>query len=358
MADLSQELVEAVRRALDAGESLRIVGSGSKGALTRGRQAEPGAPEGRLLTVADHQGIVDYRPEELVITARAGTPLRAVERELAQAGQRLGFEPPRFHGGGTLGGAVACGLSGPGRPWSGSVRDALLGVELVNGHGERLAFGGQVMKNVAGYDLSRLQAGAFGTLGLLLSVSLRVAPAPELEETRVFELDAVSALARCRDWARRPYPITATGFFDGRLRVRLAGASAAVAWAAGEIGGELEPELHFWDDLRDHRLALLADGEGTLWRGSLPPAAADPLHGCLVTWAGAERWWRASGADQEARVAEQVRAAGGHARRFDGSFGVRRWPGIGAAELRYLRRLKEAFDPRGMFNPELAAHED
>ncbi|MFW6094392.1 MAG: glycolate oxidase subunit GlcE, partial [Pseudomonadota bacterium] len=220
--DRTDALCDEVRRAREAGEAVRITGAGSKGFLCRGHPQRGGAV--RELDVGGHRGIVDYRPEELVLTARAGTPLAEIAGVLAESGQALPFEPPRFQGRGTLGGAVACGLSGPGRPWRGAVRDAVLGVEMVNGLGEHLRFGGQVMKNVAGYDVSRLQTGAFGTLGVLLAVSVRVMPVPAAEETRVFELDARAALERCRAWARGPYPITATAHLDGRLHVRLSGA--------------------------------------------------------------------------------------------------------------------------------------
>lgn len=356
-ADLSEALCDAVRRAQAAGESLRIVGSGSKSFLTRGRESAAGVRASRLLSMTEHRGIIDYRPEELVVTARAGTPLPELEDALAQRGQRLPFEPPRFRGPGTLGGAVACGLSGPGRPWRGAVRDAVLGVELVNGAGEHLRFGGQVMKNVAGYDVSRLQVGAFGTLGLLLTVSVKLLPAPPSERTLVFDLDAVSALERCRGWARRPLPISATCYWDGRLRLRLSGAEAAVADAAAELGGEASGEEGFWRALRDHRLEFFTDGgpePRPLWRCSLPPAARTPLEGCLVTWAGGERWLRRAAADG-AGLEAAARDCGGHARLFGGDFGMRAGPHIPAAEAVYAGRLKQAFDPTGVLNPELSA---
>jgi glycolate oxidase FAD binding subunit len=362
--DRAEALCEAIRCAAEAGESLRIVGSGSKAFLTPDAENPRGEPDGGLLSVAEHRGIIDYRPEELVLTARAGTPLAEIEQALAEGGQLLPFEPPRFGGGGTLGGAVACGLSGPGRPWRGAVRDLLLGVEIANGRGERLRFGGQVMKNVAGYDVSRLQAGAFGTLGLLLAVSVKVLPRPATEQTRVFALDARAALARCRAWARRPYPITATCHFDTQLRVRLSGAEPAVTEAAAQLGGELEQDARFWESLRDHRLAFLAgttsasnpgeaarDAADMLWRCSMPPAAEFPLAGCLVTWGGAERWWR-PGASAHAAMAA-VTALGGSARPFDGRYGQRA-NGLSAAATRYAARLRQAFDPGGVLNPRLA----
>jgi len=348
--DLTGELCEAVQRCAAAGGALTIVGAGSKSFLTRGVEALPADTGERLLSVAEHYGIIDYRPEELVLTARAGTPLREVERVLSQAGQYLPFEPPQFHGGGTLGGAVAAGLSGPGRPWRGAVRDALLGVELVNGRGEVLRFGGQVMKNVAGYDVSRLQAGAFGTLGLLLAVSVKVLPRPTAEQSRVFELSSAEALKCCRAWARRPYPITATCYHRGQLRVRLSGAEAAVAQAAAQLGGEDDGSSGFWPALRDQRLEFFA--EPGLWRTSVPPAATLPAEDCLVSWGGAERWWRPGNAESARRRAA---AQGGHARPFDGSFGVRSGPHLTRAEAQVSERLRQAFDPHRVFNRSLTS---
>ncbi|MFU8814698.1 MAG: glycolate oxidase subunit GlcE [Pseudomonadales bacterium] len=357
--DRSEALCDTVRRAHAAGESLRIVGSGSKAFLTAASKGS-GRPT-RLLPMAGHRGIIDYRPEELVITARAGTPLQDLECALAERGQRLPFEPPQFDGAGTLGGAVACGLSGPGRPWRGAVRDAVLGVELINGAGEHLRFGGQVMKNVAGYDVSRLQVGAFGTLGLLLAVSVKVLPAPPCEQTLLFELDAATALERCRAWARQPLPITASCYWNGRLWLRLSGAEAAVAWAREELGGELASDDEgFWEALRDHRLAFFTQGgdseaERPLWRCLLPPGATAPLADCLVTWAGGERWLRPASAEEGARLGAAVRDCGGHARPFDGGYGMRAGSHVAVPEAHYAARLKLAFDPDGLLNPELSA---
>ncbi len=347
--DRAEALCAAVRRCGEQGTSLRIVGSDSKAFLTDG---DGGGPETPALSTADHSGVLDYRPEELVITARSGTRLEDLERQLTEADQELAFEPPRFHRGGTLGGAVACGLSGPGRPWRGSVRDAVLGVELCNGLGERLRFGGQVMKNVAGYDVSRLQAGAFGTLGLLLAISVKVLPRPAAVRTLTFSTNPGQALELCRGWAARPHPITATCYLDGVLHVRLAGAEAAVRAAARALGGDGAQDPDFWDDLRDHRLTFFA--QPGLWRASLPPAAERPLNGCLISWAGGERWWRPDDGDAARGL---LAALGGHGRPWDGSFGSRTGPHLPAVEQRYGQRLRLAFDPHRVFNPELAPAE-
>jgi glycolate oxidase FAD binding subunit len=346
--DLGEALKDSVLRAFAAGEPLAIVGSGSKAFLSPSVYRGIALP---VLATREHAGIVDYRPEELVVTARAGTPLVALEHALAEAGQMLPFEPPRFGGGGTLGGAVACGLSGPARPWRGAVRDAVLGVELVNGRGERLQFGGQVMKNVAGYDLSRLQAGAFGTLGVLLSVSLKVLPRPPLEVTRTFVLDGPAALQQVRRWARQPWPLSAAAWTAGVLRVRLSGAPAAVDRAVRELGGDAEEGADFWDGLRDHALPFFGTG-AAVWRATLPPASERPLDGCLVNWAGAERWWEETGGRGAEAWRREVEAAGGSAWRFDATYGITALTGSRGAR-RYLARLREAFDPRGVLNPHL-----
>ncbi len=230
------------------------------------------------------------------------------------------------------------------------MRDAVLGVELVNGRGERLRFGGQVMKNVAGYDIARLQVGAFGSLGLLLAVSVKVLPRPGVEQTRVFDLDPRDALGRCRSWARRAHAVTATCYLDGVLRVRLSGAEPAVRQAAAELGGEPSSEPRFWEDLRDQRLDFFA--EPGLWRCSMPPAAAEPLDRCLVSCGGAERWWRPT-ADERQGAAALLARQGGHGRPFDQSFAIRTGRHLGDAERKYTIRVKQAFDPGGVLNSEL-----
>lgn len=356
--DIAEDLQDAVRGALRAGESLRICGSGSKGFLLSSSNGAETSAGSRLLSVHEHAGILDYHPEELVITARAGTRLADIEQVLARHQQRLPFEPPRIKGGGTLGGAVACGLSGPGRPWSGSVRDAVLGVEMLNGLGERLTFGGQVMKNVAGYDVSRLQVGAFGTLGVLLSVSVRVLPMPPVESTVVQDVGPAEALKRCRVWSRSAYPISATAYLDGLLRVRLSGAEAAVAEAASALGGELRDERIFWRQLRDHDLDFLRQ-EQPIWRCVLPPAAPEPLQDCLVTWGGGLRWWPTSRDASE--VLQTVGQQQGTAEIFGDGFVRGHLAGLGSTQAgdhwrvqrQVQTRVREAFDPHGLFNPEL-----
>lgn len=336
-----EELVEKVREAATKGTPLHILGGGSKHFL--------GLPvEGEPLEVREHIGILDYQPEELFVRAAAGTPLRELEATLAEAGQALPFEPPAFGGGATLGGTIACGLSGPARPWRGAARDFVLGCRLVNGRGELLRFGGEVIKNVAGYDLSRLQCGAFGTLGVLLELSIKTLPAPASERTLAFELSLPEALARIHAWNRQPLPITGAAWHGGVLRVRLAGAQAAVAKAVRDLGGEREHRADYWQALKEHRLSFF-DDPLPLWRLSLPRGCGPlPLPGkVLADWGGAQRWLFS---DAEPEVIRALaREAGGNARPW------RHGPLLEPESplLPIHRRLKEAFDPAGILNPGL-----
>jgi glycolate oxidase FAD binding subunit len=269
MADLEAYLQERVRLALAARTPLCIQGGGSKAFYGRHCDAEP-------LQVAAHSGVISYEPSELVLTARAGTRLAELEALLAENRQLFPFEPPFFSPAATLGGMVAAGLSGPRRPWWGSVRDAVLGVKLLNGQGEILRFGGQVMKNVAGYDLSRLMAGALGTLGLLLEVSVKVLPRPATERTLAFELDAPGAANKVLEWGRQPWPLSATLYHQGRLHVRLCGGEQGVAAALEALGGE-ESDNAIWKETREQTLPFFQT-EAPLWRISLPPAEIGRAH--------------------------------------------------------------------------------
>ncbi len=341
--DQQSRLVESVAEAYAEQLPLHIVGSGSKTFLTEPIGSNGRANIGRLLSIAEHSGVTDYRPEELVITARAGTTLKALDAQLARAGQMLPFEPPRFAGAGTLGGAVASGFSGPGRPWYGALRDAVLGVEMINGRGEFLRFGGQVMKNVAGFDVSRLQAGAFGTLGVLLSASVRTLPKPATELTCVFELEAATALERLRTWAQLPLPITATCHVDNQLRVRLSGAESAVLWAVDQIGGDLVDRESFWSQLQNHETDFFKK-EGTLWRLSLPPNAPLTDEPTMIEWSGALRWVRA-----EQVIAGWALQQGGYAIPFNGDY---RMMSLSGPDSKLQKRIKHAFDPSGILNPQ------
>jgi glycolate oxidase FAD binding subunit len=231
----AQTIRSAVEEAREAGQRIRLRGAGSK-AFLAGAAATDLLPT--VVSSADHSGVCEYRPEELVIEAYAGTPLAEIKATLAAQRQMLPFEPPEFGGAGTLGGAIASGLSGPGRPWFGAARDAVLGIEMINGLAQRLRFGGQVMKNVAGYDVARLMCGSGGALGALLSASLRVRPCPEKECTLVFELESDQALARVVELGRQAIPLSATCHTGRRLVLRLSGSSVEVDASARQLGGE------------------------------------------------------------------------------------------------------------------------
>ncbi len=341
--DLADRLQDAVQRAYAAERPLRIVGSDSKRFLGPFASGDP-------LSIVEHAGVIDYRPEELVVTARAGTRLKDLAETLAEQRQMLPFEPPEFPGGGTLGGAVAAGLSGPGRPWYGALRDAVLGIEMLNGYGQRLRFGGQVMKNVAGYDISRLLCGSFGTLGVILGVSVRTRPQPEQEHTLRFEMDRQAALERVVELGRSALPVSATCQVDGRLSLRLSGSAADLEDAIGHLGGEPgDPAL--WTAVRNHSASHFDGGDknGSLWRISVPFAAPyPPLDGTWLTeWAGALRWLRTP--EQPTRVREAVRSIGGYALRFDSETDA--FMPLDPDLLRYHHRVKTAFDPKGIFNP-------
>lgn len=342
-------MIESFRQrilAASAERPLRIRGGGSK-------DFYGGPLAGEALDMRGYAGIVAYEPSELVIAVRAGTALAEVETTLAAHRQFLPFEPPSFDGA-TVGGAVASGLSGPRRATSGALRDHVLGVTLLDGEGRLLEFGGRVIKNVAGYDVSRLIAGSLGTLGLILEVALKVLPRPAAETTLRFELPQDKALEAMNAWAGQPLPISASCWQGGMLSVRLSGASSAVAAASGQLGGERIADgdaLAFWSGLREQRDVFFA-GDEPVWRMSLPPVAppVELSGGPLIEWGGAQRWLR--GHADVGAVRRAAAAVGGHATLYRGGDKA---PGVfqPLAEplMRIHRRLKAAFDPRGVFNP-------
>ena len=336
-----------------AGTPLRLRGGGSKDWY--GQQLA-----GEVLDTRAYTGIIDYEPTELVITARCGTPLADIEAALAARNQMLAFEPPHFGPGATVGGTLACALSGPRRASAGAVRDFVLGAVLMDGRGERLAFGGQVMKNVAGYDVSRLLAGSMGTLGLVLDVSLKVLPLPLREATLRFDCAEIAALRMLNEWAGKPLPISASCWHDGVLMLRLSGAEAAVCAAQATLGGSVvapEDASAYWISLREQTHGFF-DGAGSLWRLSLPAhASAVILKGRqLIEWGGAQRWLKLDG-DADAAGAQRIRqtvaAAGGHATLFRGgdkAVGV--FHPLAPAVSLIHQRLARSFDPAGIFNPQ------
>ena len=346
---------DAIRQAGDSRTPLRLRGGGSKDFYGQ-------ALAGNVLDTRAYRGIVDYDPAELVITARCGTPLAEIEDALAARRQMLAFEPPHFAARGqasaaTLGGAVAAGLSGPRRQSVGALRDFVLGAKLMDGRGHVLNFGGQVMKNVAGYDVSRMLAGSLGTLGLILEVSLKVLPQPFAELTLQFEMNAVDAVRKLNEWGGQPLPITGSAWRSDLLVIRLAGASAAIKAARVKMGGELVDAIHaakFWHAIREQTDNFFADaGPGqALWRLAVP-STAEPhrLPGKqLIEWGGAQRWWITDADAQIVRSA--ARQDGGHATLFRyGEPGVGVFTPLPAPVMRIHRNLKSVFDPAGIFNP-------
>jgi glycolate oxidase FAD binding subunit len=348
-------LVERLRDANAARRALCLRGGGSK-------DFYGGPPRGDLLDLRGLDGAAEHEPTELVVTAPAGMALAALEDHLAAHGQCLAFEPPRFGPGSTVGGMVAAGLSGPARPRAGSLRDHLLGVSLLSGSGELLHFGGKVIKNVAGYDVSRVVAGSLGTLGIVVQASLKVLPKADSRTTLRFDMKPAEALAALHAWSGEPLPLDASAWWNGNLVLRLAGAAAAVDAAARRLGGEpiLEAAAApFWDGLRDQRDEFFVAAheaiehqDAALWRLSLPPTA--PLLGLagdeLIEWHGGQRWLVTPLPAQAVRDA--AAAVGGHATLFRGgdkSAGV--FAPLAPPLLAIHERLKRAFDPNGILNP-------
>lgn len=344
MSDAIAAFAERIRDAAARKAPLRIRGGGTKDFYGQ-------ALDGEVLDARAHAGVVDYEPTELVITVRAGTPLAEVEKTLAARGQMLAFDPPGYGEGATIGGVVAAGLSGPRRQSAGAVRDFVLGVRMLDGRGDDLRFGGQVMKNVAGFDVSRLVAGSMGTLGLVTEASLKVLPVPVADATLRFEMPQDKAIETLNKWGGKPLPVAASCHANDILTVRLCGAAAAVKAARERLGGEtVEDAETFWITLREHAHMFFADG-APLWRLAVP-SVAPPLAlpgEQLVEWGGGLRWLR-SNADART-IREAVGRAGGHATLFRGgdkSAGV--FHPLAPAIAKLTRRVKAAMDPDGILN--------
>jgi glycolate oxidase FAD binding subunit len=337
------DCAERIRQAAAQQRKLSIRGGGSKDFYGNAVAAD-------TLEMAEYAGVVDYQPRELTLTARAGTRLEVIEALLAKNNQMMPFEPPHFGAGATLGGCVATGLSGPRRPHAGAVRDAMLGAKVMDGRAQVLRFGGQVIKNVAGYDVSRLMVGAMGTLGVLLEVSVKVLPCPDSECTLILEMAADKAVATMNRWAASPLPLSATVWRAGHLYVRLSGTESAVHAAMPKIGGERIPEdAAFWRSLREQTMPDLA--VRPLWRLSVPTtskvltAPGQPV----IEWGGGIRWY---GTDLPADTLRALaRQAGGHATLFRSHQPVQQAFTPLAAPLAALhRRIRLALDPHGVFD--------
>src|ERR1700722_5830838 len=341
-----QDLRGRVIEANAAKTPLRLRGAGTKDFY--GERCE-----GALLDMRGYSGVVDYEPSELVITARCGTSLSEVESLLARHQQFPAFEPPAFGADPTIGGIIACGLSGPRRSQAGAARDFVLGAVLLSADGQLLHFGVKVIQNVAGFDVARLLCGSLGILGAITEVSLKVLPLPRAEQTLRFEMTAQSALESFNRWAGLPLPISASAWWDGQAWLRLSGAPSALRAARTRLGGELLDAAladQWWRSLRDQTHALFREA-GTLWRLSLLSTAA-PLAGVstqLIEWGGALRWCASDLPAAELRA--QATAAGGSALQWRGGAAGQRFHPLSPTLLAIHRRLKARFDPHRIFNP-------
>jgi glycolate oxidase FAD binding subunit len=345
-----ETLAENIRAAAAARTPLRIRAGGSKDFYGN-------KPNGALLDPRAVSGIVAYEPTELALVARCGTTLAEIDALLESRAQMLAFEPPRFGAGATIGGCIACGLSGPRRASAGyaygGVRDFVLGARLLDGRSQLLSFGGMVMKNVAGYDAARLLVGSLGVLGVIVEVSLKVVPRHPVETTLQFPMGETAALNQLNAWGGQPLPISASAWREESLWLRLSGSAAGVTSAAARLGGErLDPAIaaQYWLGLREHSDDFFA-GDGPLWRLSLPSTAA-PLgldSPQLIEWGGAQRWIRSD--LPAAHIRARAQALGGHATLFRGgdrSVGVFSPLSPGLAAIH--QRLRSQFDPFGLFD--------
>jgi len=343
--DISKEIQQKVEQARASKTPLNISGGNSK--RFYGRE-----PVGEVLDVSEHKGVINYEPTELVITARAGTSLIEVEQVLAAENQMLAFEPPAFGKSATIGGTIACNFSGPRRAFSGAARDYVLGSSIINGKAEQLHFGGEVMKNVAGYDVSRLMCGAMGTLGVLLAVSIKVLPKPEVETTLVYEMSSERSLKKVHQLARQSLPVSATCFDDSTLTIRLSGTEGAVKSAHQLLGGDISSSgLDYWKQLKEHELSYF-NGDNDLWRLSL--ASNTPILNLegkyLYEWNGAQRWLISE--DNDEKIRKEVAQHAGHAVCFR-QHGKHEdvFQPLETDLLEIHRQLKIAFDPDSIFNP-------
>ena len=344
-----EEIRAGLREAVSSKQGLSLVGGGTKAFLRPPSQSP-------VLSLTAYRGIVDYAPAELVAVVRAGTPLQTLTDALAGEGQQLAFEPPHTGAASTVGGVISAGFSGPARPYTAAVRDHVLGIKLLAVTGEVLRFGGRVMKNVAGYDVSRLVVGAWGAFGPVLEVALRVVPKPAVERCLCCALPSAEAWPWVARSLSRHWPITGLCYDGTQLHLRLAGSAAAVESACRALGAQLgEESPEFWARLRDWQLPFFADPR-PLWRVVLPLAAPDPgLSGLTLTdWGGAQRWLKTDAPPDEIRT--RVAAAGGNAWPFDRRFATRSRD-LQPARLQLEARLRHSFDPDGIFNPELAMEE-
>ena len=344
MPDCKDDITAKIKTAYQNKQPIQINAGGSKHFYGRNIQGEP-------LSLLEHNGVIEYEPSELYITARSGTSLLEIEQTISSQNQILPCEPPHFGSTATLGGTIACGLSGPRRVHSGSVRDCVLGAEIINGKGEYLHFGGRVMKNVAGYDVSRLMCGSLGTLGVVMSATLRLLPKPACEQSLAFSLDSQTAITTMNQWANTPLPISAC-FYDGNeLFIRLSGSNTAVKNCKNELGGELiNTADNFWREIKEHTHSFFSS-EKPLWRVSVPPSTETlAISGnCAIEWNGALRWYNSD--ENEKTIRLEAERVGGHASLFKGNITEQIFHPISEASMKLHKKLKQTLDPASILNP-------
>ena len=342
--DISDTLQSQILQAAESNTALKIQAGNSKDFYGR-------KTEGQILDVSKHQGIINYEPTELVITARAGTRLVDIEAALNKQNQMMAFEPPKFADSATLGGTIACNFSGPRRAYRGAARDNVLGSKIINGKGQILSFGGEVMKNVAGYDSSRLMCGAMGTLGVILEASIKVVPKAESEITLLQQCTAQQALDKMHQWALSSHPLSGS-FYDGeKLYLRLSSNEAAVASASKAIGGERLEDDAFWSQLKEQQLPFF-NTDKPLWRLSIA-SNTTPLQldgETLYEWGGALRWLASD--EPVDKIRHAAEAAGGHATLLrNTSSPAEPFHELSPGLFSIHRNLKQAFDPLNILNP-------
>ena len=348
-ADLVPEISSHVEEAFEKKKALRICAGNTKQFYGRPIEAE-------TLSLAAHAGIIEYEPSELYITARSGTSLNEIERTLQAKNQIIPCEPPYFGANATLGGMIACGLAGPRRATAGAIRDCVLGTEIINGKGEHLKFGGKVMKNVAGYDVSRLMCGAFGTLGILMSITLRLAPKPETEQTIALSFNIEDAIKKMNTWANTSMPISANYYDEGKLYLRLSGSSSAVQTCIKTIGGEkIANSDAFWSSIKEQSTNFFQTTL-PLWRISVSPNTAplDISGSCAMEWNGGLRWYATE--DSASNIRGKVERVGGQANLFrqaptEDSPSETVFHPLPQASFNLHKKLKQVFDPGCILNP-------
>ncbi|MCP3850041.1 MAG: glycolate oxidase subunit GlcE [Gammaproteobacteria bacterium] len=361
-SDQTEALLNQVQTACENSQPLAIQGNGTRSFLIH-------SGSDQVLSTSLHRGIVNYFPSELTVTVRSGTLLSELNDILAKEGQMLPFEPPHFSNDATIGGVIASGLSGSSRPFSGSVRDYVLGCRIINGRGEILQLGGEVMKNVAGYDLSRLVTGSYGSLAVILEVSLKLLPIPAQQKSFCLELQTMSLNQQVKQFMLAGYPITSACQIEDMAYIRLSGSEKGVDYSYNKIQqdfSQLKPvEDLFWSDLNEQKLPFF-DSSRTLWRLSLPTSFPEnkeseleqligPNGRQLIDWGGALRWIYSEQSAENIR--QFAKSCGGHAQLFyvsdkDKSL-LKEMPKqqpLSPVLFKLHQQIKKAIDPHSLFN--------